>query len=309
MKLNLGCGRNKINGYLNVDINPKLKPDYVMPLWDLDFEDESFDEILSKQTIEHLGFFKTKYFLNEALRVLKYEKFLIIETVDIEESFRLFLNSKDETEKERVLNWIFGSETKYMNHLYCFPKELLINLLSEVGFELTKEEDFFYEKLRPAYRLVGIKKKKDLKEAKLRKILVKSGIFDEEDEVIYFETERIISSINWNEVDKRYLFELSFISPIFSYAISKLLNIDDPSFYKNLIEKGFTGYLFKSFKKYMDAYLSFEFAYNKLKNEFFDNPYRFIYNFMEDKKVYQKKIMLSETILRYEFLGGTNENR
>lgn len=308
MKLNAGCGRNKIKGYINIDINPKVKPDYVMPLWDLDFDDESFNEVLSKQSIEHLGFFKTKYFLNEAFRVLKYEKFLIIETVDIEESFKLFLNLDNADGKERVLNWIFGSETKYMNHLYCFPKELLRSILNEAGFEIIDEISFFYENLRPAIKIVAIKKNKNLNEVKLRKLLVKHNIFDEEDEIIYFEVERIIKSIDWNFIDKRYLFELSFISPIFSYAISDLLSVDDPLFYEALIEKGFTGYLFHLFKKYFSSYLSFDFAYNKLKNDFFDNPYRFIYNFMEDKRNYPRRFMISETILKYEILGGVNEN-
>lgn len=309
MKLNAGCGKNKIEGYLNIDINPKVKPDYVMPLWDLDLPDESFDEILSKQTIEHLGFFKTKYFLTESLRILKYEKFLIIETVDIEESFKLFLESKSSVDKERVLNWIFGSETKYMNHLYCFPKDLLTNLLNETGFEIVEKNGFFYERLRPVFRVVAVKRKRDLMDSRFRKFLVKNGLFDEEDEIVYFETERIIKSIHWDRVSRDYLFELCFLSPIFSYSLSNLLGIDDPSFYKKLIDKGFTGYLFKTFKKYFEMYLSFDFSYNKLKDEFFDNPYRFIYNFMEDRRDYPRRFMLSETILKYEFLGGKNEIR
>lgn len=301
MKLNAGCGIEKLSGYINIDIDKAFNPDYVMPLWDLDFEDESFNEVLSKQSIEHLGFFKTKYFLFEALRILKYEKYIIIETVELEESFKFFLNSKDRVERERILNWIFGSETKYMNHIYCFPYELIEEMLSETGFEIVEVKRFMYEPLRPAISIKAIKRKRDLNESKLRKILVKNGVIDVYDEIIYFEIERIIKSLRWHDIDKKYLFELSFISPIFSYALSKILCVDEPDFFKELFEKGFSGYLYERFKYYMSVYHSFNSAYERLKSEFFDNPYRFIYNFMEGKsKPSYKMFILTETILNYK---------
>lgn len=301
MRLNVGCGENKISGYINIDIDGSLKPDYVMPLWDLDFEDESVNEVLSRQSIEHLGFFKTRYFLSEALRVLKYEKPLIIETVDIEESFKFFLNAKNQDERERVLNWIFGSETRYMNHLYCFPYELLEKMLGETGFEICKVERFLYEPLRPAIKVVAIKKKKDLNEAKLRKILVKNGFIEVYDEIVYSEIERVIRSIRWDGIDRRYLLELSFISPLLSYALSTITQTDEPDFFKKLWERNISGYLYERFLRYLDIHRSFEAAYKRLKDEFFDNPERFMYNFIGSGVKPSKVIFaITETIFRYK---------
>jgi hypothetical protein len=57
MKLNLGCGFNKYEGYVNVDSAPACAPDIV---WDLEetpwpWEDDSVEEILMEHVLEHLG--------------------------------------------------------------------------------------------------------------------------------------------------------------------------------------------------------------------------------------------------------------
>src|SRR5258708_28997174 len=75
MKLNLGCGQNKVPGYLNVDKFDACGPDQVVDLeiFPWPFADNSADEILMNHVLEHLGQ-ETRIFLGimrELYRVLK----------------------------------------------------------------------------------------------------------------------------------------------------------------------------------------------------------------------------------------------
>lgn len=57
MRLNLGCGFNKLDGYVNVDVEPSCKPDVVHNLeatpWP--WPSGSIDEIRAYHVLEHVG--------------------------------------------------------------------------------------------------------------------------------------------------------------------------------------------------------------------------------------------------------------
>ena len=75
LRLNLGCGVNKMDGYLNVDKFDYGKPDLVMDLeqtpWQ--FADDSVDEIMLNHILEHLGKDTQTFFaiIKEIYRVCK----------------------------------------------------------------------------------------------------------------------------------------------------------------------------------------------------------------------------------------------
>jgi hypothetical protein len=71
-KLNLGCGNNKIQGFVNVDSNPACHPDLLV---ELDnglgaFSDNSIDEIRAEHVLEHVG--DLLLVLSEMYRVSKH---------------------------------------------------------------------------------------------------------------------------------------------------------------------------------------------------------------------------------------------
>lgn len=74
-KLNLGCGLQKIEGFWNIDIEPKVNPDQVLDIettpWP--FEDDFFEKINATSILEYVGE-NPKIFLNiikEMYRVSK----------------------------------------------------------------------------------------------------------------------------------------------------------------------------------------------------------------------------------------------
>ncbi len=70
MKLNLGCGNNKIEGYINCDISKEVNPDKIVNLEKkLPFKDNSIEEIICYHTLEHIKNFIP--LMEEIYRILK----------------------------------------------------------------------------------------------------------------------------------------------------------------------------------------------------------------------------------------------
>lgn len=72
MKLDLGCGKNKLAGFIGVDQYAMEGVDQVVDLtksWP--WEDNSVDEVHSSHFIEHLTQTERTHFVNELCRVLK----------------------------------------------------------------------------------------------------------------------------------------------------------------------------------------------------------------------------------------------
>lgn len=57
MKLNIGCGENRLDGYVNTDRERSVQPDVVMDLesFPWPFEADSVDEIVANHVLEHVG--------------------------------------------------------------------------------------------------------------------------------------------------------------------------------------------------------------------------------------------------------------
>lgn len=71
-KLHLGCGKKILEGYVNVDIVNALGVDLVCDINDgIPFDDNSFEEALAIDFVEHISPTKAIYLMNEVHRVLK----------------------------------------------------------------------------------------------------------------------------------------------------------------------------------------------------------------------------------------------
>jgi predicted SAM-dependent methyltransferase len=78
-KLHLGCGTDYKKGYINVDINKKVKTDIIHDLekYPYPFKDNEFDKIIMKHVLEHLN--DTVKTLKELERIINKKGIIKIE--------------------------------------------------------------------------------------------------------------------------------------------------------------------------------------------------------------------------------------
>lgn len=160
MKLNIGCGKKFEPDYCNIDLYEDLIADKKMSALNLEFEDYSCQEIKAIQIIEHLGFYQAIYALSEFFRVLKPRSKLILETPDLDKTFRIYLNSNYEQQKD-VLSWIYGLPHEGLEHKYCFPHQLLLEILEKIGFENVTQTNLYNNESIPTIKFVCTKPKVD----------------------------------------------------------------------------------------------------------------------------------------------------
>jgi len=72
LKLNLGCGANKLDGYVNIDSEPSVKPDILANMLDkLPYKANSVDEVAMFHVVEHISKHSHLKLFTEIWRVLK----------------------------------------------------------------------------------------------------------------------------------------------------------------------------------------------------------------------------------------------
>lgn len=111
-KLNLGCGLKKLDGFLNIDINPNVKPDKVLNLEKdkLPAKDNSVEHVVLNFVLEYIGD-GLPHLLKEIYRVC--EAGAIIEIVSTHPRHDNFLNDA------RVKRAITVGVLKSFGKKYC----------------------------------------------------------------------------------------------------------------------------------------------------------------------------------------------
>lgn len=142
IKLNLGSGGVEIPGFLSVDMYDK-RAHIVMDITkNLDFDDNTVEEIWASHVFEHLNPYDSIATLKEWNRVLKPGGKLIMEMPDIEQLCKAFLEA-DTGRRYGILNAIYGSvNTTAVGapseitspHLFGWWPQSLLDHLSNAGF-------------------------------------------------------------------------------------------------------------------------------------------------------------------------------
>lgn len=162
-KLHIGCGPNRLEGWLNTDILPWWSKEilYLDAAKPFPFEDETFDYIFNEHLIEHISYPEGLQMLSECYRVLKKDGVIRTSTPDLAVFIDLYNREKSELQK-KYIHWVierFIESAPYIDdifvinnifenfgHQFIYDEKTLISSLKMAGFtkitrcELTKSE-------------------------------------------------------------------------------------------------------------------------------------------------------------------------
>ncbi len=151
-KLNIGCGTNILEGWLNSDLKPVSRS--VIPLnacKRFPFSDASFDFVFAEHMIEHVTYTQGLFFLQECRRVLVSGGTLRLATPDLDFLIALFTAELSEIQVRYLRNFVsrYWSQSPYVfenpgfvanaffqkwGHRFIYNHAILEHSLRQSGF-------------------------------------------------------------------------------------------------------------------------------------------------------------------------------
>lgn len=150
-KLNLGCGFDIREGYLNVDLNDFHSPDLVANVTDLNMlPSEYFEEIIAFDILEHIERTKTIEVLFEWNRLLLNDGLLKLQVPSLIDLVEMLKKNQNNISKSmELIQACFGTQNYTGDYHYTsFTRQLILHQLSESGFELielTLKDSWLFE--------------------------------------------------------------------------------------------------------------------------------------------------------------------
>ena len=130
LKLHLGCGRKRLEGFINIDMNISMATDYVCHCGRLPCPDNSVERIETYHVFEHIPLDQREATLREWLRVLLPGGTLVIECPNLDEAMRQYLAGNT----ERLFS-VFGRQRfPGDGHFWGYTEESLRKILLDHGF-------------------------------------------------------------------------------------------------------------------------------------------------------------------------------
>jgi len=134
MKLNVGSGKDYREGYTNLEPNERFKADMRMDIRDASFEENSLDEILAQDVIDHVTFMECKELMKKFYLWLKPNGVFNIHLPNFENCSKWAAQGNHE-----AMTWIYGTDGErafYETNLirWAFTPKSLKSLLEWAGF-------------------------------------------------------------------------------------------------------------------------------------------------------------------------------
>jgi len=178
MKLHLGCGHNYLEGWVNID-GPKtelcyddLKADIHTRIEDLEYPDNSIDEILMNAVFEHFPRHVAIMQLRKFYKWLKPNGKLMVLVPDFWGTVEMLRKSENPMEQQFWFRHLYGPQdtVQFGTHYDAFDVEKLKWMFSVVGFN-----EYRYEIIKrwPSIRFTGIKDNKIKSDADAEQDIIK----------------------------------------------------------------------------------------------------------------------------------------
>jgi hypothetical protein len=136
-KLNFGCGYNKLEGYVNADVDPACAPDVLIENNDLSvFKDGEFEEIYANDVLEHVPHKYTMSVLFEWSRMLADEGVLRLQTSYLYGLIDIMRHGADFETEFNFNMCLFGNQNHPGDfHYTSFTHRTLKTFLISAGFD------------------------------------------------------------------------------------------------------------------------------------------------------------------------------
>ena len=159
MKLHLGCGTKKLEGWVNIDSVPECRPDVVHDITrPLPYADQTADELLAEDLLEHFDKYIRYLVFYEWTRVLKVGGKITLQVPD----FKTILLRYFKFGYDNFVDFIFGENLwesriyigHFGNHKWGYSQKTLKEFVSVFGIETVD-----IRRLGLNIRLEGIKRR------------------------------------------------------------------------------------------------------------------------------------------------------
>jgi hypothetical protein len=166
LKVSIGAGDVKIEGFLRVDIDESTQPDFLMDAQKLSFKPKEVEVIYASHVLEHFNFEAKE---NKSVRwsslvtllavwreCLTPEGCLYVCVPNLEQLAKILIEfEKDEDIQKTVLDAIYGGgRNSFDIHYSGFTQSVLTSLLKEAGFREVKTFDTFVND-ESAHKIAG----------------------------------------------------------------------------------------------------------------------------------------------------------
>ena len=145
MKLNLGCGPDIKEGYLNIDTCPINDDVLKQDIGNLEFAENSVDEIYAKDIIEHMSLSDFEKSVKNWSKICKTGAKLFIQTICWDSIIRAYYANVWSLETVIYMlfagkNWVDGIERQEDFHKSVYSDSLIRRILEENNFSIEKIE-------------------------------------------------------------------------------------------------------------------------------------------------------------------------